>query len=46
MLKVKKQRPGWSEDQIDRDSIVLRAYGKGTEVLSDRESMDTTISQR
>ncbi|KAL9117117.1 MAG: hypothetical protein Q9187_006349 [Circinaria calcarea] len=37
MLKVKKQRPGWSEDQVDKDSIVLRAYGKGTEVLSDRE---------
>ena len=33
-----KRRPGYSEEQIDHEAILLRAYGKGTEVLIDRES--------
>ena len=38
LLKAAKYRPGWSESQIDADSILIRAYGRGTEVLIDRES--------
>ncbi|KAI9655331.1 MAG: hypothetical protein M1821_005478 [Bathelium mastoideum] len=37
LLKIGKRRPGWSEQQIDEDAILLRAYGRGTDVLIDRE---------
>jgi hypothetical protein len=30
--------PGLSQDEVDEDAILLRAYGKGTQVLIDRES--------
>jgi ethanolamine kinase len=30
--------PGLSETEVDDDAILLRAYGKGTDVLIDRES--------
>lgn len=33
-----KRRPGYSEEQIDDDAVLIRAYGKGTEILIDRES--------
>ena len=38
LLKAVKKRPGSSEEQIDDEAILLRAYGQGTEVLIDRES--------
>ena len=37
-MKAAKKRPGWSDSQIDDDSLLVRAYGRGTEVLIDRES--------
>jgi ethanolamine kinase len=30
--------PGLSKTELDEDAILLRAYGKGTDVLIDRES--------
>lgn len=38
LLKAIKKRPGWTKQQIDEDAVLLRAYGKGTDVLIDRES--------
>lgn len=38
LLKAVKRRPGHTEEQIDKEAVLLRAYGKGTEVLIDRES--------
>ncbi|KAL2042876.1 hypothetical protein N7G274_004636 [Stereocaulon virgatum] len=37
LLKAVKRRPGYTEEQIDNEAVLLRAYGKGTEVLIDRE---------
>ncbi|KAF2238197.1 putative choline/ethanolamine kinase [Viridothelium virens] len=37
LLKIGKRRPGWTEEQTDADAILLRAYGRGTDVLIDRE---------
>lgn len=37
LLKAVNRRPGLSKLDIDRDSILLRAYGHGTAVLIDRE---------
>lgn len=37
-MKAVKKRPGYTEEQIDAEAVLLRAYGKGTEVLIDRES--------
>jgi hypothetical protein len=39
LLKAVNRLPGLSDADIDRDAILLRAYGKGTDVLIDRESM-------
>jgi ethanolamine kinase len=38
-LKAVNKVPGLSKAEIDDDAILLRAYGKGTDVLIDRESM-------
>lgn len=38
LLKAIKRRSGYTEEQIDNEAVLLRAYGKGTEVLIDRES--------
>jgi len=38
-----KRRPGYTEQQVDNDAILLRAYGKGTEVLIDRDSRWTAL---
>jgi len=40
-----KRRPGYSEEQIDNEAILLRAYGKGTEVLIDRERRRSLLSK-
>lgn len=37
LTKVTKKRPGKTESQIDDDALLMRAYGKGTDVLIDRE---------
>ncbi|KAH5334813.1 hypothetical protein HBI42_034930 [Parastagonospora nodorum] len=37
LLKAVNKLPGLSKATIDEDAILLRAYGKGTDVLIDRE---------
>ncbi|KAH7017827.1 kinase-like domain-containing protein [Ilyonectria destructans] len=37
LLKAVNRRPGLSKEDIDRESILLRAYGNGTAILIDRE---------
>lgn len=37
LMKAVKKRPGLTELQIDQNAILMRAYGKGTDVLIDRE---------
>ena len=37
LLKAVNRRPGLSNNDIDREAILLRAYGNGTDVLIDRE---------
>ncbi|KAL8918228.1 MAG: hypothetical protein Q9172_005521 [Xanthocarpia lactea] len=37
LLKAVKRRPGYTEKQIDEEAVLIRAYGKGTDVLIDRE---------
>ncbi|KAL8972900.1 MAG: hypothetical protein Q9183_000289 [Haloplaca sp. 2 TL-2023] len=37
LLKAIKRRPGHTEKQIDDEAVLIRAYGKGTDVLIDRE---------
>ncbi|KAH6313760.1 hypothetical protein HBI39_048470 [Parastagonospora nodorum] len=37
LLKAVNKLPGLSKAAIDEDAILLRAYGKGTDVLIDRE---------
>ncbi|PHH71345.1 hypothetical protein CDD80_5348 [Ophiocordyceps camponoti-rufipedis] len=37
LLKAENRRPGLSQTDIDRESVLLRAYGNGTDVLIDRE---------
>ena len=37
-MKAVNKRPGYNEDHIDRDAVLLRAYGHGTQVLIDRDS--------
>lgn len=38
LLKAVNKLPGLSKTEVDEDAILLRAYGKGTDVLIDRES--------
>lgn len=37
LIRATKKRPGMSDLEVDRNAILLRAYGKGTDVLIDRE---------
>lgn len=37
LLKAVNKRPGLSEEEVDNDVILLRAYGKGTDLLIDRD---------
>lgn len=37
LLKAEKRRPGQSQLEIDQESLLMRAYGEGTDVLIDRE---------
>jgi hypothetical protein len=40
-MKAINKRPGHTNDEIERESVLLRAYGNGTHVLIDRDSMST-----
>ena len=37
LLKAINVRPGLSEEEIDAEAVLLRAYGKGTDLIIDRE---------
>lgn len=37
LLKAINRRPGLTKDDIDREAVLLRAYGNGTAILIDRE---------
>ncbi|KAH8808295.1 kinase-like domain-containing protein [Xylogone sp. PMI_703] len=37
LLKLTNRRPGLSEEEIDSEAVLLRAYGRGTDVIIDRE---------
>ncbi|PHH69985.1 hypothetical protein CDD82_7402 [Ophiocordyceps australis] len=37
LLKAVNRRPGLSETDMERDAVLLRAYGNGTDVLIDRD---------
>ncbi|KAI4113903.1 MAG: hypothetical protein LQ345_005209 [Seirophora villosa] len=37
LLKAVKRRPGSTDKEIDDEAVLIRAYGKGTDVLIDRE---------
>lgn len=37
LLKAVNRRPGLTKAEIDKDAVLLRAYGNGTDVLIDRE---------
>lgn len=37
LLKAVNRRPGLSKEDVDKDAILLRAYGNGTAILIDRE---------
>lgn len=37
ILKVIYNRPNYSKEQIDQDSVLVRVYGSGTNLLTDRE---------
>ncbi|KAJ5561907.1 hypothetical protein N7535_003630 [Penicillium sp. DV-2018c] len=38
LLKIINKKPGLTEEQIDNEAVLMRAYGNGTEILIDRES--------
>jgi ethanolamine kinase len=37
LLKAINRRPGLSEEDIDNEAVLLRAYGKGTDLIIDRD---------
>jgi ethanolamine kinase len=37
LLKAVNKRPGLSAEEIDNDAVLLRAYGKGTDLIIDRD---------
>jgi ethanolamine kinase len=37
LLKAVNKRPGMTEEEIDNEAILLRAFGKGTDLLIDRK---------
>ena len=42
LLKITKQSPGRSDFQNDKEAVLLRAYGRDSEVLVDRDTEATT----
>ncbi|KAL9029538.1 MAG: hypothetical protein Q9196_002235 [Gyalolechia fulgens] len=45
LLKAVKRRPGYSEEDIDKEAVLIRAYGKGTDVLIDRERAAFVVAE-
>jgi ethanolamine kinase len=45
LLKAVNKRPGLSEQEVDRDSVLIRAYGRGTQVLIDRDRENSRNAQ-
>ena len=37
LLKAVNKRPGLSEEEIDNEAVLLRAYGEGTDLIIDRD---------
>jgi len=37
LLKVVNRAPGLSEEEVDNEAVLLRAYGQGTDLIIDRE---------
>ncbi|KAL3427961.1 ethanolamine [Phlyctema vagabunda] len=37
LLKAVNKRPGLTDEEIDNEAVLLRAYGKGTDLIIDRE---------
>lgn len=37
LLKVINKRPGLSVEEVDKEAVLLRAYGQGTDLIIDRE---------
>ncbi|KAJ5620484.1 Choline/ethanolamine kinase [Penicillium lagena] len=37
LLKIINRKPGLTQEQIDNEAVLMRAYGNGTEILIDRE---------
>ncbi|KAH2418621.1 hypothetical protein KXV44_008492 [Aspergillus fumigatus] len=42
LLKIINRKPGWTEEQIDNEAVLMRAYGNHTEILIDRERETTS----
>ncbi|EPS32287.1 hypothetical protein PDE_07247 [Penicillium oxalicum 114-2] len=42
LLKIINRKPGLTDEQIDNDAVLMRAYGNGTEILIDRERETTS----
>lgn len=38
LLKIIRRAPGMTDEEIDTEAVLMRAYGNHTEVLIDRES--------
>ncbi|TQB77333.1 hypothetical protein MPDQ_002970 [Monascus purpureus] len=37
LLKIVNRKLGWTDEQIDNEAVLMRAYGNHTEILIDRE---------
>ena len=37
LLKAVNKKAGWSKEEVDKEAILLRAYGNGTDVIIDRQ---------
>lgn len=44
LLKIINRKPGLTEEQIDQEAVLMRAYGNHTEILIDRESMPPGVT--
>lgn len=42
LLKLARHAPGRTQEEVDSDSILMRAYGKDTEILIDRDREATS----
>ncbi|KAJ5107371.1 hypothetical protein N7456_004046 [Penicillium angulare] len=42
LLKIINRKPGLTDEEVDNDAVLMRAYGNGTEILIDRERETTS----